>query len=338
MARRPILKNITNLKAYNSQKQNISSLKNNNLEDNSSIEEVEEEIYGYKISEIDAEHVNLLKIIQIDDINTPTMHYFYQQDLLNDFYLREKKYLPNRKYLKHQTQINGSHRQKLIDWLVDINYKLNFSNETLFMCVNLIDRFLSKKCVSLAKFKLFGITSLFICSKYEEIHFPPIKNYLETLQLENVTADDIINSERYIIKVLDYDLMYVQPLAFLRYITKCNNYETRTRLLAKYFMEITLVHEEFIGVKGSAIAAAAFSLSCKILQKKSDLLKYFVKNKPEEVEKVTQLLLFVIINKDVTPCLKNKYTNVKAMDVSNFLNRYIQKYKERKDKVFNLDQ
>ena len=38
--------------------------------------------------------------------------------------------------------------------------------ETLFITVNIIDRYLSKEIVRLSKFQLLGITALWIASKF----------------------------------------------------------------------------------------------------------------------------------------------------------------------------
>lgn len=53
-----------------------------------------------------------------------------------------------------QPDINAKMRSILIDWLVDVHLKFKLKTETLYVCINLIDRYLSK--VMLIKFpKLF---------------------------------------------------------------------------------------------------------------------------------------------------------------------------------------
>ncbi len=44
--------------------------------------------------------------------------------------------------------------------------------ETLWIAVNLVDRFLSVRVVSLVKLQLVGVTAMFIAAKYEEILAP----------------------------------------------------------------------------------------------------------------------------------------------------------------------
>ena len=57
----------------------------------------------------------------------------------------------------------------LTDWLVQVHVRFRLMPETLFLCINIIDRFLSVRVVSLAKLQLVGITCLFITAKVEEI-------------------------------------------------------------------------------------------------------------------------------------------------------------------------
>jgi len=50
--------------------------------------------------------------------------------------------------MKKQLDINEKMRAILIDWLVDVHQKFKLVNETLFLTVNLIDRYLEKVQVS----------------------------------------------------------------------------------------------------------------------------------------------------------------------------------------------
>jgi cyclin B len=60
--------------------------------------------------------------------------------------------VPSYTYMKKQTDINESMRAILIDWLVDVHIKFKLLPETLFLTVNLIDRYLSQ--VSMKREKL----------------------------------------------------------------------------------------------------------------------------------------------------------------------------------------
>jgi cyclin B len=53
--------------------------------------------------------------------------------------------IPKANYMKGQTDINESMRAILVDWMVDVHLKFKLLSETLFLTVNLIDRYLSAK-------------------------------------------------------------------------------------------------------------------------------------------------------------------------------------------------
>lgn len=48
-------------------------------------------------------------------------------------------------YMKKQSDINESMRAILVDWLIDVHLKFKLLNETLFLTINIIDRYLSLK-------------------------------------------------------------------------------------------------------------------------------------------------------------------------------------------------
>lgn len=59
-------------------------------------------------------------------------------------------------FMEHQSDINSAMRTILIDWLIEVadEYKLN--DETLFLCVQYVDRFLSTVNVTRSKLQLLG--------------------------------------------------------------------------------------------------------------------------------------------------------------------------------------
>lgn len=50
--------------------------------------------------------------------------------------------------MKIQTEINEKMRAILVDWLVEVHSKFKLLPETIFLTVNLIDRYLEKEKVS----------------------------------------------------------------------------------------------------------------------------------------------------------------------------------------------
>lgn len=77
-------------------------------------------------------------------------------------------------YMGLQTDINTKMRSILIDWLIDVHRKFELMPETLYLTVNIIDRYLSTRIVSRRELQLVGISSMVIASKYEEVWAPQV--------------------------------------------------------------------------------------------------------------------------------------------------------------------
>lgn len=75
-----------------------------------------------------------------------------------------------------QNDINEKMRAIMVDWLVDVQHKFKLVNETLYLTIYIIDKYLESNAVPRSKLQLVGISALFIASKIEEIYPPGIKD------------------------------------------------------------------------------------------------------------------------------------------------------------------
>ncbi|KIW64159.1 hypothetical protein, variant [Phialophora macrospora] len=178
----------------------------------------------------------------------------------------EIKMLPNAHYMDNQHEIQWSMRSVLMDWLVQVHLRFNLLPETLFLTVNYIDRFLSCKVVSLGKLQLVGATAIFIAAKYEEINCPSVQEIVYMVD-GGYSMDEILKAERFMLTMLQFELGWPGPMSFLRRISKADDYDLETRTLAKYFLEVTLMDERFIGSPPSFTAAASHCLARIMLRK-----------------------------------------------------------------------
>ncbi|KAI9620508.1 hypothetical protein H4Q26_013721 [Puccinia striiformis f. sp. tritici PST-130] len=86
---------------------------------------------------------------------------------------------------------NNSHRLA-----TPSSHALHMLPETLWIAVNIIDRFLSKRVVSLVKFQLVGVTAMFVAAKYEEIMAPSVEEFVYMTE-NGYTRDDILKGEKF---------------------------------------------------------------------------------------------------------------------------------------------
>ena len=162
-------------------------------------------------------------------------------------------------YMCNQEDINEQMRGILIDWLVTIQYKFNFSPETLFLTVNLLDRYLEKALISRKELQLVGICAMFIACKYEETIIPEIKD-LVYISANAYTKNDIIDMELKILKMLNFNITIASSLKFLERYSKLLNFKQNEYYLARYFIELSLIDYQFLKYKPSIIAASAIYL------------------------------------------------------------------------------
>ncbi|KAJ2550609.1 B-type cyclin [Coemansia sp. RSA 1933] len=190
----------------------------------------------------------------------------YSDDIFGYMRELEVQQMPDPNYIARQPMLSWPTRAVLVEWLVQVHHRFNLLPESLYLCINFVDRFLSAKEIVLNKLQLVGAVSLLIAAKYEEIHIPSVKD-IEFMVEKNYSEEEILRAERYILRMLNFNLGWPGPLSFLRRISKADDYDMTTRTLAKYLIEVTLMDERFIGVPCSKVAATAHYLALRFLDK-----------------------------------------------------------------------
>ena len=226
---------------------------------------VKEKIKVNKENEIkkDKEKINYFDITKIENnVQIPkeyinTIYY----NLLNEENIGiypQAKY----NYMDDQSEINERMRGILIDWLIEVHFKFGFTDETLYMTVSIIDRYLSSNQITKKNLQLLGITSLFISCKHEEIDVPKINDF--TYITNNAyDKNEVIQMEDDILKFLKFNLLYPSPIKFFEYLSLHFNFNKKMHMMGKYLMESFLLDIKNIKYKSSIIACAC----CYIVMK-----------------------------------------------------------------------
>lgn len=190
----------------------------------------------------------------------------YATEIFQNLYDCEVAILPDPTYAVHQQhEVTWKMRSVLVDWVIEIHYLFQLLPETLFLTVNIIDRFLSQRTVVLGKLQLVGITALFIATKFEEMSSPTVSDFLFMTD-KAVKEDELLKAERFILEVLGFRLCYPNPLNFLRRICQYDRAcDVHTRTLAKYFLEIACIDHRLIGTRPSKVASAGLWLAHKMM-------------------------------------------------------------------------
>jgi len=204
--------------------------------------------------------------LDAEDHDDPLMVAEYVVEIFEYLQNLEQKTMPNPDYMDHQEHLEWHLRGVLVDWLIEVHTRFHLLPETLFLAVNIIDRFLSTRVVELDKLQLVGITAMFIASKYEEVLSPHVQNFKHVAD-DGFSEEEILKAERFVLAALNYDLSYPNPMNFLRRISKADNYDIQTRTLGKYLIEISLLDHRFMKYNPSQVAAASMFLARLILER-----------------------------------------------------------------------
>lgn len=113
-----------------------------------------------------------------------------------------------------QREITSHKRLILIDWLVEVCDEFKLSQATLFLTVNIVDRYLSRQSVPRATLQLLGVTALWIASKFEEVYPPTLADFVDVTS-HTYTAKQLKSMEAEVLKELQFTLMVPTAVTFL---------------------------------------------------------------------------------------------------------------------------
>ncbi|KAM4635131.1 G2/mitotic-specific cyclin-B1 [Polymixia lowei] len=262
-----------------------------------------------------------IKDVDADDYDNPMLCSNYVKDIYKYLQKLEADQAVRPQYLKGQ-EVNGNMRAILVDWLTQVTLKFRLLQETMFMTVAIIDRFLQDHSVPKKQLQLVGVTAMFIASKYEEMYPPEISDFAYVTDHAYTTAQ-IRDMEMKILRVLNFSVGRPQPIQFLRRASKICEVTAEQHTLAKYFLELSMVDYEMVHFPPSQVASASLALTLKVLNPQcewNETLQHYMNYTAESLIPVMQHLAknVVKVNEGQTKHLavKNKYSLKKQMKIA----------------------
>lgn len=256
--------------------------------------------------------------LDAEDADDPLMVSEYVNEIFGYLHELELKTLPDPNYLQWQRNMRPKMRSILVDWMVEVHLKFRLLPETLYLSINIMDRFMSRETVEVDRLQLLATGSLFIAAKYEEVYSPSVKNYAYVTD-GGFTEDEILQAERFILEILDFDMSYPNPMNFLRRISKADDYDVQARTIGKYLLEITAVDYKFIGYLPSLCAAAAMYIARKMLGKfdwNGNLIHYSGGYRESDMREICEMLMDYLVGPIVHEEFFKKYASRRFMKVS----------------------
>lgn len=209
---------------------------------------------------------NNLRKVDLNSIKIPEEISEYADEVFSNMHQSEDIHLPTYGYMKSQKDVNEKMRAILVDWLIEVHYKFKLLPETLFITVNIIDRYLEKSEIKRQKLQLLGVTAMWISCKYEEIYAPEIKDFVYITD-NAYEQKDILNLEFEVLKVLEFNITTPSAFRFLERYAKLISADSKTFNLAWYLVELPLIEYKMLKYKPSLISSAALFVALKIQKK-----------------------------------------------------------------------
>ena len=167
--------------------------------------------------------------------------------------------------MKKQRDINEKMRGILIDWMIDVHYRLRLVPRALYLSVNIVDRYLAKVPTLRSHLQVVGVTALFIAAKFEEIYPPTCDSFIFMTDY-TYTEAQVFKMEAFILTELDFQLNIPSAHDFIsRYLENLSANNLTVINVSNYLLELSLVDYQYLKYPPSQIAAGALYLACMSL-------------------------------------------------------------------------
>ncbi|KZT06881.1 uncharacterized protein LAESUDRAFT_736737 [Laetiporus sulphureus 93-53] len=206
----------------------------------------------------------------------------YGEEIKNYMHEMERSTRSSLEQMDQQPEIRWHMRPCLVDFLVEIHFSFRLRPETLYLTLNIIDRYVSRRVVYVKHYQLVGCAALWIAAKFEDT-----KERVPTVQdLAHMCGDTyaecaFIQMEGHVLSTIQWALGHPTAEVWMRLLC-CETYieELKVQHVARFLMEITLFYREFVKYLPSAIALGSLTLArflcgkdCRMLEQTEESLE-----------------------------------------------------------------
>lgn len=196
----------------------------------------------------------------------------YLQQHENEIYQAPKK-----------ISISKEDRAALIDWILWVCYEFNFTDETFFSAITIIDKIFQEISTERSHLQFYGATAIWIASKLNETQTPSVEDFVCLCNYE-FKAEEFCQFEKKILTLCHFNI--IEPTtdsftsAFLSQIPSDPNFIE----CAKMLMYASVYSPDHVNLKPSHDGLAVITVSKQITEYPMNLvviprsLQYFEEN------------------------------------------------------------
>ncbi|QRV76680.1 Cyclin, N-terminal domain [Ceratobasidium sp. AG-Ba] len=248
----------------------------------------------------------------------------YREEVIQYMHDMEKRTMSSSAAMEMQPELQWEMRPCLVDFLIEVHLQFRLRPETLYLALNIVDRYVSRRVVYKKHYQLVGCSALWIAAKFEDAkdRVPTVQD-LHTMCRATYDESAFIQMEGHVLATIQWTVGHPTAESWLR--IACTNVcfeDTETQHVARFIMETTLFYREFIDYPPSVLANASLLLGRHVLGK----ARRAHEMTPEILE-VVRLLdeLYATRIQELSPVVVEKYnpsyfSNASAKTVRFYLN------------------
>ena len=176
--------------------------------------------------------------------------------------------LPDVNSIDIQTEIQWFMRPYLLDFIIEAHAAFQLLPETLFLAINLLDRYCSRRVVYKRHYQLVGCAALLIAAKYgdKKDRVPTIRE-LRSMCCSLYDEEMFTQMEWHVLQTLNWIIGHPTVDSFLQIALSEVAYDPELEHMAWYLCEIALFHKDFVSTKPSIMARSSLALARCILSR-----------------------------------------------------------------------
>ena len=210
-----------------------------------------------------------------------------------------------------QTEIRWYMRPYLLDFLIEAHAAFELLPETLFLTVNLLDRYCSKRVVYKKHYQLVGCCALMIAAKFSDIKSrAPFIWELRSMCCSLYDDDMFRQMEWHVLATLNWAIGHPTVDNFLLLMLP-EGIDPKLQHLNLFICENALFHRDFVSIPPSMIVRSAWALSRSILG-------YPAANQSHWIGQYNSSLMWNLFDKlrCPSPVLSRKYSSSQLSSVT----------------------
>ena len=167
-----------------------------------------------------------------------------------------------------QTEIKWFMRPYLVDFLIEAHNAFGLLPGTLFLTMNLLDRYCSRRIVYKKHYQLVGCSALLIAAKYgdRKDRVPTIKE-LRQMCCGLYEDDMFTQMEWHVLQTVDWMVGHPTIDSFLQLALEHVSYDPQVEHMAYYISEIAMFQKDFVSKRPSDMARSSLALARCILNR-----------------------------------------------------------------------